>query len=105
MPLLAGALLLDDPGDIAFTPQFLVILIALSLLGSSLAYWLWSEILRTTELNRANVFTFLVPVFGLAMGAAFFGETLGWFEIVGIVLTLGGIALTMFRDRPVTVPV
>jgi len=61
-----------------------------------------SEILRTTELNRANAFTFLVPVFGLAMGAAFFGETLGRFEIAGILLTLGGIALTMFRDRPVT---
>lgn len=102
VPLLAGALLLDDPGDIAFTPQFLVILIAISLLGSSLAYWLWSEILRTTELNRANAFTFLVPVFGLTMGAAFFGETLGWFEIVGIVLTLGGIALAMFRGRVVT---
>ena len=102
VPLLGAALLLDDPGDVAFTPQFLVILVALSLFGSSLAYWLWSEILRTTELNRANAFTFLVPVFGLAMGAAFFGETLGWFEIAGILLTLGGIALTMFRGRPVT---
>ena len=102
VPLLGAALLLDDPSDIAFTPQFLAILVAISLFGSSLAYWLWSEILRTTELNRANAFTFLVPVFGLAMGAAFFGETLGWFEFAGITLTLGGIALTMFRGGAVT---
>lgn len=104
VPLLVAALALENPADIAFTPQFIAVLIAISLFGSALAYWLWSEILRTTELNRANAFTFLVPVMGLAMGAAFFGETLGRSEIAGIVLTLAGIALTMLRSQPRTTP-
>ena len=62
-----------------------------------MVYWLWGTILATTELSRANAFSFLVPIFGLAMGAAFFGERLGWIEVAGIGLTLAGIALTNRR--------
>ena len=103
VPLAIGAFLFEDPQSVIWSPQFLLILAGISLFGSSLAYWLWSEILRTTELNRANAFSFLVPIFGLAMGAAFFGERLGWFEIVGIGLTVAGIALASFA-KPVNTP-
>ncbi len=93
VPLLAGAYAFENPASVDWSANFLLILIALSLFGSSLAYWLWGAILATTELNRANAFSFLVPVFGLTMGATFFGERLGWIEFAGIGLTLVGIAL------------
>ena len=102
-PLMLGAALFEDPLSVTVTPHFLLILLALSLLGSSLAYWLWSEILRTTELSRANAFAFLVPGFGLAMGAAYFGETVGLFAGIGIPGTLAGVALTN-SDRPASAP-
>lgn len=94
IPLMLGAVLFEDPLSVTLTSQFLLILLALSLFGSSLAYWLWSEILRTTDLSRANAFAFLVPGFGLAMGAAFFGETIGLIAGTGIAVTLAGVALT-----------
>lgn len=94
VPLAIGAAVLEEPGSVVWSPQFVLILASLSLFGSSLAYWLWSEILRKTELNRANVFSFLVPVFGLSLGALFFNERLGWFEVIGIGLSLVGIAMT-----------
>lgn len=97
VPLLAGAFAFEDPASVDWSVNFLLILIAISLFGSSLAYWLWGVILATTELNRANAFSFLVPIFGLAMGAAFFGERLGWIEFAGIGLTLAGIALVSRR--------
>jgi len=93
VPLLAGAYFFEEPASIDWSANFLFILGGLSIFGSSLAYWMWSAILRTTELNRANAFSFLVPAFGLAMGAAFFGERIGWLEFAGIGLTLAGIAL------------
>jgi drug/metabolite transporter (DMT)-like permease len=93
IPLLAGALLTEDPASIDWTANFLLILVGLSLFGSSLAYWMWGEILQTTELYRANAFSFLVPAFGLAMGAMFFGERIGLLEFSGIGLTLAGITL------------
>lgn len=107
VPLLAGAFLFEDPASIDWSAQFVLILVAISLFGSSLAYWMWSAILRTTELNRANAFSFLVPAFGLAMGAIFFGERIGWLETAGIGLTLAGIALANRRsgtDSKPTVP-
>lgn len=103
LPLILGATLFEDPLSVTVTPRFLLILLALSLLGSSLAYWLWSEILRTTELSRANAFAFLVPGFGLAIGAAYFGETFGILAGIGILGTLAGVALTN-SDRPAPAP-
>lgn len=100
VPLLVGAYVFEEPMSVTLAPQFVLILLAISLFGTSLAYWLWSEILRTTDLSRANAFAFLVPLFGLAMGAAFFGETIGLLTGVGILVTLVGIALTNM-DRPV----
>ncbi len=91
VPLLAGALLFENPASVDWSANFLFILIGLSLFGSSLAYWMWSDVLRTTELNRANAFSFLVPAFGLAMGALFFGERIGLLEFAGIGLTVVGI--------------
>jgi len=67
----------------------------------SLVYWLWSAILQKTELNRANAFSFLVPIFGLSLGALFFNERVGWIEVIGIGLTLVGIALaSRSKNRP-----
>ena len=97
VPLLIGAYVFEDPSSVVWSVNFLLALAALSLFGSALVYWLWGTILATTELSRANAFSFLVPIFGLAMGAAFFGERLGWFEVVGIGLTLIGIALANRR--------
>jgi drug/metabolite transporter (DMT)-like permease len=54
---------------------------------------LWFEALERGGLNRANAFTFLVPVFGLMIGATFFGERLEAIQTVGIVLVLTGIFL------------
>jgi len=98
VPLLVAAFALERPFTVVWAPQFLLALGGLSLFGSALAYWLWNMVLRETPLNVANAFSFLVPVFGLSMGALFFGERLGWFEGFGILLTLAGIALAS-RDK------
>ena len=54
---------------------------------------MWGAILRTTELSKAYAFSFLVPAFGLAMGAVFFDKQIGWLELAGIGLILVGIVL------------
>src|SRR3546814_20237269 len=53
--------------------------------------------LEKVELNRANAFTFLVPIFGLAIGATLFGERLAWIQAAGVVLVLVGTVLVQ-RD-------
>jgi len=93
VPLALAAVLYEEPQNVIWSLRFILILAGLSLFGSALVYWLWVSILEKTPLNRANSFSFLVPVFGLAMGVMFYDETLGWVEFTGIGLTLLGIAL------------
>jgi drug/metabolite transporter (DMT)-like permease len=77
--------------------------VILSVLGTSLAFWLWFAALEQIDLNRANAFTFLVPIFGLAIGAALFEERLVWVQAAGAVLVLTGIVLVQRGARAATV--
>jgi len=97
VPLALLSMSTEDVSSLAWSMDFLFVLVALSVLGSSLAFWLWFEALEQVSLNRANAFTFLVPIFGLMIGAAFFSERLEAVQIVGVVLVLSGILLVQ-RD-------
>jgi len=99
VPLAIGAFVMEDPSSVDWSLEFVLILAGIGLFGSALAYWLWIEVLKRTELNRANAFSFLVPIFGLSMGAIFFSERLGWFQIIGIGLSLVGVILAGMK-RP-----
>lgn len=83
----------EEPTTIRWSFTFVWVLLALSLLGTALVYWVWFSVLEKVPLNRANAFNFLVPVFGLAMGALFFGEVLGWWQVAGIALIILGVGL------------
>ncbi|MFV2033641.1 MAG: DMT family transporter [Halocynthiibacter sp.] len=93
VPLAVAAGFTEDPSTIEWTFTFIWVLLALSLFGSALVYWLWVSILQEVALNRANAFSFLVPVFGLAMGALIYGESLGLQDLIGIVLAIVGVGL------------
>lgn len=83
----------DDLSSVTWSGKFVAILGVLAVFGTAVPFWLWFSALKHIDLNRANAFTFLIPLFGLAIGAAFFQERLGWTQVVGAVLILAGIAL------------
>ncbi|MDE2466047.1 MAG: DMT family transporter, partial [Alphaproteobacteria bacterium] len=72
VPLVAISSVTERWAAISWTPRFGLVLLSLSLFGTSLAFWLWFSALKTVPLSRANAFTFLVPLFGLAIGVAAF---------------------------------
>lgn len=51
------------------------------------------SLLEEVLFSQANAFSFLVPVFGLGMGAAFFNETLDWFTGLCVALAISAIIL------------
>tara|TARA_R110000787_G_scaffold200269_2_gene311294 strand:- start:707 stop:1600 length:894 start_codon:yes stop_codon:yes gene_type:complete len=104
VPLALGAWATEDPATIQWSITFVGALLGLGLFGTALVYWLWFSVLEKTPLNRANAFSFLIPIFGLTMGTLFYGETLGWPQLVGIVLTILGVGMVTRRGtRPVAV--
>lgn len=92
-PLALLSMLTEDVSSLAWSTEFALVLVALSVLGTSLAFWLWFAALEQVDLNRANVFTFLVPLFGLGLGALFFDERLSWIQAAGAALVVLGIVL------------
>jgi len=95
IPLVLVAWTTEEPATVRWSFVFAGILLVLSLLGTALVYWLWFSVLEKIPLCRANAFSFLIPIFGLAMGALFYGETLSGSELIGIALVILGVALVM----------
>ncbi|WP_395152489.1 DMT family transporter [Ilumatobacter sp.] len=93
IPLSLIAALTETPSDVTWSPTFVLILLGLALPGTAVAYWLWLSALETLPLTRANAFSFLVPIFGLTIGIAFYGEVLTISIAVGASLALIGITL------------
>jgi drug/metabolite transporter (DMT)-like permease len=97
VPLALLSAATEDWGRVTWSPAFALVLVTLAVFGTSLAFWLWFSALKQVALNRANAFTFLVPIFGLSIGVMFFGERLGWPQAVGAAMVIVAIVLVQFR--------
>jgi drug/metabolite transporter (DMT)-like permease len=102
VPLAVAAAVTESPSDITWSSTFLLSLFGLALPGTALVFWLWLTVLETTSLTRANAFTFLVPLFGFAMGIVFYAEDVTALLLVGMAVTIAGI-VAVNRDRPALV--
>lgn len=83
----------ENQRDIDWTIEFIISLSGLSLLGTSLAYWLWFKALEQVDLVFANAFSFLAPAFGISIGILFFNETFSMTTVIGLTVIFTGIVL------------
>ena len=97
VPLAIAAALLEDQSTIVWNTTFTLSLLGLALFGSALVYLLWFSVLEAVALNRAIVFSFLVPIFGLTIGALFFAERLSGIQFFGIALVILGIVFVNLK--------
>lgn len=93
VPLTGIAIVTESPSTIDWSPLFVFSLVGLAIPGTAVVYGLWVSVLEVTPLNRANAFSFLVPVFGLSIGMAFYSEPLTLAVAVGSAIVLLGIAV------------
>lgn len=89
LALAVGALVTGSPWPNWSTP-FTWALIGLALPGTAFAFVLWFALLKRAPLNRLNVFSFLVPIFGLGLARVFFDERLSPLQIAGVAFVLIG---------------
>ena len=62
-----------------------------------LGFIFWNRGVEQVGASRAGLFIHLMPAFGILLAAAFLGERLAGYHLVGIALIFGGIYLTMRR--------
>ena len=103
--LFVGGLILVGVGLVgggrlaAFSPQAGALLIYLALL-SSIAFAVWSFLLKHNPVGLIAPFNFLVPVFGVVLSAMFLGESmLRWSNLSALILVCLGIWLVTRPTR------
>ena len=80
---------------------------ALGMLGTGIAYILLYRLLGDVGPTSASFVTYLLPIYGVALGWLLLDERLGWNSLVGGLLVIGGIALAEAgarRTQPAPVP-
>lgn len=93
LPLLALSALVERGATVSWTPSFAVLLLGLALAGTALPSVVWNELARHEEIGRLTLLLLLVPVLGVAIAAAVFGERLGALEFIGLAVAVAGVAI------------
>jgi drug/metabolite transporter (DMT)-like permease len=93
------ALIFEQP--IAIPARFDAVLAAvwLGLLGSGAAYLVFFRLLGRWGATRTSLVAYLLPVFGIALGALVLHEPVDARIILGTAMVIGGIALVNARGR------
>ncbi|MGC2288538.1 MAG: EamA family transporter, partial [Thermoplasmata archaeon] len=78
------------------TSNFFLSLLWLGLVGTALAYAIWFLLLERFPAPTVSTWAFLTPVVALAASVVIFGESLDFFQIIGVVAVLAG-ALVVAR--------
>ena len=74
-------------------------LLGLGALGSGIAFALNYQVIRAAGPSTASTVTYLTPLFAVVVGAIFLGETVTWYEPVGGLVVLFGVAVAQGRIR------
>jgi drug/metabolite transporter (DMT)-like permease len=75
------------------------ILLYAGVMGSAVAYILWTYILSSGEGGKASVSLFLVPVIGIISGTIFLGERLHYISLIGIFLIIAALVLVNIEKK------
>jgi drug/metabolite transporter (DMT)-like permease len=85
------------PGPIAAGP--VAAMLGLGAMGSGIAFALNYQVVRAAGSSTASTVTYLTPLFAVAVGMLFLGETVTWNEPLGGLIVVLGVAVAQGRVR------
>jgi drug/metabolite transporter (DMT)-like permease len=104
------AFVFERPIDVVsrITPEALFAVVWLGILGSGLAYLVFFRLLGRWGATRTSMVAYLLPVYGIALGALVLHEHVDLRLLIGTGLVIGGVALVnskygarpLFERRP-----
>ncbi len=86
-------LVFEKPFSTPITPEAWFSVIWLGLLGSGLAYLVFFRLLGRWGATRTSMVAYLLPVYGIALGALVLSEPIDARLLIGTALVIGGVAL------------
>ena len=91
------AIVLEGPIHLDIRPEALFAVIWLGLLGSGAAYLVFFRLLGHWGATRTSLVAYLLPIWGILLGAIVLAEPIDVRLILGTALVIGGIALVNWR--------
>jgi drug/metabolite transporter (DMT)-like permease len=91
------ALLIERPWERGIAPEALFAVVWLGLLGSGLAFLINFRLLRSWGATRTSLVAYLLPIWGIALGALVLHEPIDARLLVGTALVISGIGLVNLR--------
>lgn len=88
-PLVAGA----PPVPTQLSADVIGSMLALGAFGTGFAFLIHYRNIRVVGASAASLVTYLVPLFAVLAGVVVLGESLTWYQPVGALVVLGGIAV------------
>jgi drug/metabolite transporter (DMT)-like permease len=91
------ALVTEHPFAVVPEPEAIFAVVWLGLLGSGLAYLAFFRILGAWGATRTSMVAYLLPEYGIALGAIVLSEPIAASTLLGTILVIAGIALVNSR--------
>lgn len=85
--------------EITFSLDFFLPLLYLGLLGSSIAFILYTFVVKRLGVSRSNIYTNIIPVFTAIFSFLILKENITIQMIIGICLVVGGLILTQQKNE------
>lgn len=100
VPIFAGALLLEDFGDLRNVGLWPALGLAYNVLVAfAFAHWAWIKIAISVPVSVFSISMLIIPVIGVLSGVVFLGERPSWSEIAALACVLAALA-TVIRRQP-----
>jgi len=91
------ALATERPWEVTWSPDAVVAVVWLGILGSGFAYLASFRLLSRIGATRTSLLAYLLPIVGIVSGAVMFGEVVDARIVIGTVLIIAGITLVNSR--------
>lgn len=95
LPVALIASLVDEP-PVHWAPEFIGIMLVLTLISTAFCWWLWTSILDRVPAWEASLLVLGTPVIAIICSRAILDEAFSRYEIAGILLIGGGLLLLSF---------
>jgi drug/metabolite transporter (DMT)-like permease len=100
IPIFAGALLLEDPGQLASIGLWPALGVLYNvLIAFAFAQWAWIRIATTVPVAVSSLSMLMIPVLGVFSGMIFLGERPSWAEYAALALVLGSLLTVVLPQR------
>jgi drug/metabolite transporter (DMT)-like permease len=91
--MLPFSLLIDQPFHLSVSPWALAAWLALTVLGTVLAYLIYFTLLERTSATYVTMVTYIIPINGLILGALVLDEQMTPIVLLSLALVLLGVLL------------